>query len=192
MIHLRESLQGSITPKNGRDATLSGTESTLVDNRASIATLLTELDAATPAGFAIALHIRSHAPTFLFQTFPVGWVDTYHAQGLVMKDPAMHWAFANTGHIRWRELAEDDPHAVLANAKRHGLSYGFTASIHSDRSRSLGGFARGDRDFLDVEIEELSDGFQRLHMLTQDLEVLSEWDRKALQKMSIRMTRGLQ
>jgi len=167
-------------------------ESTPVDNRASIATLLTELDAASPSGFAIALHIRSHAPTFLFQTFPAVWVDTYHAQGLVMKDPAMHWAFANTGFIRWRDLIEDDPHAVMANAKRHGLSYGFTTSIHADKSRSLGGFARADRDFLDVEIDELCDLFKRLHMLTEGLDVLSEPDRKALQKMSIRMTRGLQ
>jgi LuxR family transcriptional regulator len=161
-----------------------------VDNRASIALVLKALDAAAPSGFAIALHIRSHAPLFLLQTFPVSWVEYYHSKGLVMKDPAMHWAFANTGFIRWRDLMDDDPEQVMTAAKRHGLTYGFTTSLHSDKSRSLGGYARDDRDFLDVEIDEIRALFEELHTLTEGLESHAEWDHEALQKMSIRMTRG--
>lgn len=165
-------------------------ESTPVDNRASIARLLTDLDASCPKGFAIALHIRSHAPMFLFQTFPVDWIEHYHKHGLVMKDPAMHWAFANSGFIRWRDLTEHDADAVMADAKRHGLGYGFTCSIRGEKSRSLAGFARNDRDYLDVEINEIQDMLLKLHLLTKGLEVLSEWDLNALKDMSVRMTHG--
>ncbi|MEL7115664.1 MAG: autoinducer binding domain-containing protein [Pseudomonadota bacterium] len=128
---------------------------------------------------------------FLFQTFPAEWIEFYHTRGLVMKDPAMHWAFANKGHIRWRDLNGADPAEVMENARRHGLAYGFTTSLHDKKSRSLAGFAREDRDFLDVEIDEIFRLFTELHKLTEGLEVLSQWDLDALQKMSIRMTRGL-
>lgn len=162
-----------------------------MDNRASIVRLLTELDAATPSGFAVALHIRSHAPTFLFQTFPVAWVEYYHNNGLVMKDPAMHWAFANTGTIRWRDLADDDPAGVMASAKRHGLGYGFTGSLHWAKTRTLAGYARDDRDFLDVEIDEIMGLLEELHALTDGVSSLTEQELNALQDISVRLTRGL-
>ena len=160
-----------------------------MDNRASIALLLTEMDAASPSGFVAALHVRSHAPMFLFQTYPVDWIDYYHKHGLVMKDPVMHWAFSNAGVVRWRDLSENDPHSVMADAKKYGLGYGFTVSIQGEKSRSLAGFARDDRDFLDVEINEIEILVNKLHRLTEGLEVLSEWDLNALKDMSVRMTR---
>ena len=169
-------------------ATLSRVKSTTVDKRASIASLLTELDEAAPGGFAIALHIKSHAPTFLFQTFPVAWVEYYHTHGLVMKDPMMHWAFANTGTLRWREMADADPAGVIANAKRHGMAYGCTTSIHGEASRSLAGFTRSDRDFLDVEINEIYQKFKRLELATAGLDEVSNADKQALKEMSIRLT----
>lgn len=162
-----------------------------MDNRASIVRLLTSLDTACPGGFAIALHIRSHAPTFLFQTFPVDWVEFYDRNGLVMKDPAMHWAFANAGTIRWRELTDNDPAQVMASARRHGLAYGFTAAIHSPKSRTIAGYARGDRDFLDVEIDEISALLAELHDLTDGVSTLTEQELNALQDISVRLTHGL-
>ena len=150
--------------------------------------MLTELDEAAPGGFAIALHIKSVAPTFLFQTFPVEWVDYYHKNGLVMKDPMMHWAFGNTGSIRWREMADSDPAAVIANARRHGLAYGCTTSIHKHGSRSLAGFTRSDRDFLDVEIDELFKKFSELEAVTAGMDDISDADKRALKAMSIRLT----
>ena len=124
-----------------------------MDKRASIATVLSELDELSPGGFAIALHIKYNAPTFLFQTFPEKWVKHYSRQGFVIRDPAVHWAFSNTGYIRWRDLVEGDTSGVMEQSRLFGLTYGFTASIHNDHSRTLAGFARPDRDYLDVEID---------------------------------------
>ena len=143
-----------------------------------------------PSGFAIALHIKYNAPTFLFQTFPEKWVDHYSRQGLVIRDPAVHWAFGNTGHIRWRELADNDPSGIMEQSRLYGLTYGFTASIHNDHSRTLAGFARSDRDYLDVEIGEICDRLEDLDVLTAGIEVLSAKDTDALQAMSIRLTRN--
>jgi LuxR family transcriptional regulator len=159
-----------------------------VDKRASIAELLSALDDMSPGGFALALHIQYNAPAFLFQTFPEKWVNAYARHGMVIRDPAIHWAFANSGFIRWRELAQDDTTGVMEQARLYGLTYGFTVSIHNDRSRTICGFARSDRDYLDAEIEEIRRTLEALDVLTAGIKVLSKSDTLALQKMSIRMT----
>ena len=61
--------------------------------RASIAALLHDLDQRSPAGFAIALHIRFTTPTYLFQTYPKRWLDHYSSAGLVVHDPVVRWGF---------------------------------------------------------------------------------------------------
>lgn len=141
-----------------------------------------------PLGFAIALHIKYNAPTFLFQTFPESWMQAYSRNGFVIKDPAVHWAFENTGFVRWRDLRDTDRSGVMEQARVYGLTYGFTASIHNDSSRTLAGFARGDRDYLDVEIDEIIKKLQELDVVTAGIQVLSKKDTDALQAMSIRMT----
>lgn len=159
-----------------------------MDKRASIAGLLSDLDDMCPLGFAIALHIRYNAPTFLFQTFPENWAEVYARNGYVIRDPAVHWAFENTGFIRWRDLRHLDRSGVMEQSRQYGLNYGFTVSIHNDSARSLAGFARGDRDYLDVEIAEITEKFHELDVLTAGIQVLSKKDSDALQTMSIRMT----
>ena len=159
-----------------------------MDKRASIAGLLAELAEMCPLGFAIALHIKYNAPTFMFQSFPEKWAKHYSKNGLVIRDPAVHWAFGNTGYIRWRDLAASDTTGIMDQARLYGLTYGFTSSIHNDRSRSLAGFARADRDYLDVEIDEINDRLIQLDMMTAGIDVLSKKDRDALLAMSIRLT----
>ena len=159
-----------------------------MDKRASIAGLLSDLDDRSPLGFAIALHIKYNAPTLLFQTFPEPWMEAYSRNGFVIRDPAVRWAFENTGFIRWRDLARDDPSGVMEQARLFGLTYGFTASIHNDSSRTLAGFARADRDYLDVEIYEIIEKLEDLDILSAGIQVLSRADTDALQEMSIRMT----
>lgn len=141
-----------------------------------------------PLGFAIALHIKYNAPTFLFQSFPEKWTNHYSRQGLVIRDPAVHWAFANTGFIRWRDLVDGDTTGVMEQSKLFGLNYGFTASIHNDRARTLAGFARDDRDYLDVEIDQIREKLEILDVMTAGIEALSKEDKEALQELSIRMT----
>lgn len=159
-----------------------------MNKQASISTLLAELDELCPLGFAIALHIKYNAPTFMFQSFPEKWANHYSRHGLVIKDPAVHWAFQNTGHIRWRDMDDDGDSGILEQSALFGLKYGFTASIHNDNSRTLAGFARGDRDYLDAEIDDICDRLVKLDIITAGIEVLSADDREALKALSIRMT----
>lgn len=159
-----------------------------MNKRASISTLLAELDELCPLGFALALHIKYNAPTFLFQSFPEKWANHYSRQGFVIKDPAVRWAFENTGQIRWRDLAQNDRTGVMEQSALFGLKYGFTSSIHNDNSRTLAGFARSDRDYLDVEMDEISARLVTLDTITAGIDVLSAHDREALKELSIRMT----
>ena len=154
----------------------------------SVASLLASLDERSPAGFAIALHIRFTAPTFLFQTYPKKWIDIYTDRGLVLKDPTVHWGFKNTGSIRWRDLIEEDAAGVMRMSGEYGLHYGFTVGINTHGSRSVSSFARPERDYLDFEIDEISKLLLQLHEQTHGLEALSDADVRALKRMSIRLT----
>ena len=142
----------------------------------------------TPGGFAIGLHISFTGPTFLFQTFPQEWVDYYADQGLQLRDPAVHWGFANTGAVRWRDLADNDPADVIGKARAHGLTYGMTLSVFDKQSRTVGGFAHPDREYLDAEIKELQRCLLALHRATIGLAILSKDDMAALTSMSVRLS----
>ncbi len=142
----------------------------------------------TPGGFAIGLHIDFSGPQFLFQTFPQDWVEYYADQGLQLRDPAVHWGFANSGFVRWRDLVDDDPADVIGKAREHGLTYGMTLSIFEQESRTVGGFAHPDRDYLDAEIEDIQACLLKLHKATLGVTVLSKDDIVALKKMSIRLS----
>lgn len=161
-----------------------------MDQKADIAALIFELDALAPAGFALGLHIEFTTPRFMFQTYPRRWLEIYNSKGLLMQDPVVQWGFENTGAIRWRELRDQDTRGVMAQAAQYGMKYGITFSTMQGKSRSVGGFARSDRDFLDVEIEELSDTVMRLHRMTAALKKLSDPDVTALKRLSDRLTRS--
>ncbi len=142
----------------------------------------------TPGGFAIGLHISFNGPTFLFQTFPVKWIDYYADNGLHLRDPAVAWSFAETGFVRWKELAENDPANVIGLAQEHGMHYGATLAIDENQSRSVLGCARSDRDYLDAEIADINAQFIALHNATLGLSELTQDDVDALTKMSVRMS----
>jgi LuxR family transcriptional regulator len=55
-------------------------------------------------------------------------------------------------------------------------------------SRSIGGFARADRDYSDAEMQELEDLLVQLHLITIDPGLFSEDDEKALTELSIKLT----
>ncbi|MFO1210230.1 MAG: autoinducer binding domain-containing protein [Amaricoccus sp.] len=153
-----------------------------------IAALLHEFDERSPAGFAIALHVRFTRPTFLFQTYPKRWMDHYSAAGLVMHDPTVRWGLSNAGHIRWSELEDFDPRGVLEQAKDYGIMNGVAISVVTAGSRSIASFARADRDFSDAEVAELEVRLSPLHAETENLGRLSERDRQALVELSVRLT----
>jgi LuxR family transcriptional regulator len=156
--------------------------------KASIAALLHDLDQRSPAGFAIALHIRFTTPTYLFQTYPKRWMDYYSSAGLVVHDPTVHWGFHNVGHVRWTDLEAIDRQGVLEKAKDFGIMNGVAISVLISGSRSIASFARADRDYDETEMTELEDVFVQLHRATTDLSQLSESDQHALTELSIKLT----
>jgi LuxR family transcriptional regulator len=156
--------------------------------RASIAALLHELDQRSPAGFAIGLHVRFTTPTYLFQSYAKRWRDHYSSTGMVLHDPVVRWGLQNVGRILWRDLAGIDTRGVLEEAKDYGMMNGVAISLVASGSRSLGGFARADRDYEEEEIDALESALVRLHQATIGLGRLSERDQRALTELSIKLT----
>jgi len=149
---------------------------------------LSELQQLAPAGFALAFHIRYTTPTFLFQTYAKDWLDYYSQNGLVMSDPTVAWGFENTGVARWSDLAAQDTAGVMSKAAEYGMPYGAVFAIEVAESRSLGSFARSDREFTESEIERMQAAVAKLHDLTADLERLSPETSAKLRTMSVQFT----
>lgn len=106
------------------------------------------------AGYYIALRVGFAYPVEEVNALPSSWVDHYTRGGLMLSDPVVRWAYANTGTARWRDLASDDSQGVLALAQTHGLRHGLVASVFDDNpdgQRSYAFFARPDREFEDLE-----------------------------------------
>ena len=151
--------------------------------------VLEQLDAACPAGFAIALHIKFASPRYLFQSYSKEWIDYYSSHGFVLRDPTVLWGFQNIGHARWSALADmSDP--VMQKAAEYGLDFGFTTAILMSGSRTVASFARTDREFTDVEITEIDELVTQLHHDTLSAETLSPEDHAALKRLSILLTRS--
>ncbi|MCA1776152.1 MAG: autoinducer binding domain-containing protein [Loktanella sp.] len=157
-----------------------------------VQTLLAEIKDIATAGFAVALHVGFNSPKLLFQTYPPKWLKEYSENGLVMNDPTVHWGFENTGLIRWSDLDDADATGVLRKAADHGLVYGLTWSTETQGTRSIGSFARSDRDFLPAECEILQKLAQRLHDETVQLTALSDTTGEKLRQMSIRYTHSVE
>lgn len=153
-----------------------------------IVVLLASLRERAPAGFAIALHVRFAAPTYLFQTYPPEWRDAYSQHGYVMSDPTVHWGLAHSGYITWDQLSRDDPAGVLAHAARFGMSHGVTIATGEGGSQSLASFSRPDRDYDAGEIGQLDADFQILHQRTSGLSSLSPETAEALRRLSVTVT----
>lgn len=147
-----------------------------------------QLSELAPTGYAIALHVRFTTPTFLFQTYPKDWIDTYSQRGYLMADPTVLWGFSNTGRIRWADLAPTDSAGMLAESAAHGMRYGFTLATDKGASQSLGSFTRGDRDFTDAEIDDIERIFLNLHDITVDLREFAPETHAGLKRMSVTYT----
>ena len=76
----------------------------------------------------------------------------------------------------------------MDEAKGFGLMNGVAIALVEEGSRSIGGFARADRDYVSDEIVELEDQMTRLHRSTLNLRELTGEDREALMELSVKLT----
>lgn len=141
------------------------------------------LSSLAPAGFYVGLRVGFSFPSEEMNRLPEDWVEHYTALGLVVYDPVMKWVYANDGFCRWSDVVYPDPAGVLAAAADFGLYYGAVVSITTPSNggkRSYGNFARNDREFEEVEMEELfqiisslhNAGAQQLNLTAAEIEAL--------------------
>ena len=140
------------------------------------------------SGFALGLHVVYNAPSFMLQTYNPDWTAIYVEKGMVVGDPTVHWAIQNSGVIRWSETDLPDPQNVMGMAAEFGLVYGCTASIQPAEHRSMGFFARKDREFTDDEMQTALSCLTKMHELTDPNQPLDIDIRADLRSLSVLLT----
>ncbi|MDE9451096.1 autoinducer binding domain-containing protein [Aliiroseovarius sp. Z3] len=141
---------------------------------------LAKLSDLAPKGYALGLHIRYASAHIMIQTYDPRWSQLYTEKGYMLADPMVFWGFGNEGTIRWSALNLPDPHGILSQAAGFGLKYGVAVSHGSTASRTIGGFARDDREFTDDEIEKIYELVVELHDRSTPPEQLTSAQRMAL------------
>lgn len=127
---------------------------------------LGQLEKLAPAGYVLGLHIRYNSATLMFRTYPEEWMNVYTQNGYMMTDPLVAWGVANQGCSRWSALGIPDPNDVLKQAREFDLNYGVAVSCGLETSRTMGGFARSDREFTDQEIQDVHEIVLHIHRET--------------------------
>lgn len=145
---------------------------------------LARLRRLAPKGYALGLHIRFASAHIMVQTYEADWIERYTSRGYMMCDPLVSWGFANTGWARWSALNHPDPHNVLGQAAEFGLNYGVAIAFGPTSSRTIGGFARTDREFLDDEIAKIQETVILLHDESTPPESLTQAQRHALRMVA--------
>lgn len=154
-----------------------------------IKTWLHKTNELAPSGFVIAFHLRLNFPDFIFQNYPKNWSVLYSEKGYLMIDPAVRWGNSNIGYKRWSELKEPAAEQFWQHAESFGLKYGVTVATCDGNSRTIGGFARPDREFKNDEIDTLQQYVSALHDLTNVSGEKVALLRKAMHKFSTEIPR---
>lgn len=141
---------------------------------------LSRLRKLAPGGYALAMHIRFASAHLMFQTYDPAWVERYTERGYLLYDPLVSWGFSTEGAVRWSALPMPDPHNILGQAAEFGLKFGVAISCGPISSRSIGGFARSDREFTDQEITRIQETVLNLHKASTPPERLTPAQRHAL------------
>ncbi|HHS94249.1 MAG TPA: LuxR family transcriptional regulator [Rhodobacterales bacterium] len=141
---------------------------------------LAKLSDLAPKGYALGLHIRFSSAHLMIQTYDPRWAEIYTERGYMLADPTVFWGFGNDGAKRWSEIDLPDPHGILDQAGAFGLTYGIVVAHGPTSSRTIGGFARGDREYLDSEMDEIIEIVARLHDTATPPEQLTPAQRMAL------------
>lgn len=145
---------------------------------------LARLKRLAPEGYALGLHIRFASAHIMVQTYDPVWIERYTSRGYMLCDPIISWGFADAGAMRWSELDHPDPHGILKQAATFGLRFGVAVSHGPTSSRSIGGFARKDREFTDQEIKMIRDTVALLHEESTPPDALTRAQRHALRMVA--------
>lgn len=142
-----------------------------------------EVGELAPAGYYIALQIGFAFPMEEVNAYPPDWIKHYTNQRFMLFDPIVRWAYANTGTCRWSALSVDDPKQIIAQAKTFGMHYGVLVSVLDsgpNAQRSFASFARGDREYTELEVRLLHAYMKRRHSETAPPTNLTKAELEAL------------
>ncbi len=125
-----------------------------------------QLSDLAPAGCYVALRVGFYAPEAELNLFATDWIDHYTLSGHALADPLLLWCQKNEGYTRWSDIGHLGLPDVLHDYRSFGYRYGSVVSIKGTstlRKRSLGIFARTDRELLEAEMDEISKIVYKLH-----------------------------
>ena len=148
-----------------------------------------------PQGYMFALNVRHVTPEFYTATYPSLWVDSYTAHRYVLFDPVVLWGAVSTGRTRWSEISFIGIKAtslrVMSEAAKHGLIFGAafsTRNFQAGGEKCLFSASRQDREFSDLEMDELERIFHHLMQAVGTVAGLSAAERITLQGLAEGMT----
>jgi len=133
----------------------------------------------SPSGCYVALRLGFYSPEEELNTFARDWIDHYTLAGHALVDPLMLWCQKNDGCARWSEMEDLGVENILEDYQAFGYHYGCVVSIPGTpgmRRRSLGIFARSDREPLDAEMDQLQKIIYKLHIYEPSLPTQAQLD----------------
>lgn len=136
-------------------------------------------------GYLLAVHIRYTRPSLMFTTYPQVWLEHYGEKGMMMVDPVVRWAMAETtdeGLAIWSDLAADDPAGVVASSTAHGLHNGMSFAIGPIASRTIGSVTRSV-PFSAAETAAAKALITGIHALTEGLDQMDPATLEALRSL---------
>ncbi len=119
-----------------------------------------------PAGCYVALRVGFYAPESELNLFSNDWIDHYTLSGHALSDPLLLWCQRNEGFTRWSDIDNFGPADILRDYRSFGYRFGSVVSIPatpSMRKRSLGIFARADREPFEMEMHKIRKILYELH-----------------------------
>ena len=149
-----------------------------------VSQLLRELRAMESCRFAIGVRIRFANPTLVFHSYPAAWVEQYDSLGLRYQDPTVRWGMTHTGICRWSDLLSQDDAGIFMRAADYGLRYGIGVSVGAPEARTLGFFARPDRELDAAETEHAVTVVEGLHDATEGIDLASPETLHALRNLN--------
>ena len=155
------------------------------ERRRLMVSYLKRLDELSPLGYNAGLHIRFARPLYFRSTYSDAWQEEYARCQYALRDPLVFWGISKTGRVRWSEIALPDPFGVMEKARGYGLLFGAVVSCGKLTSRTIIGISRDDREFTDVEMDDVAEITEGLHQVAEPPAYLAANEHDALRMMDI-------
>lgn len=145
------------------------------------------LSTLAPSGYVIAFNVIGINPAMSRTTYSEEWHRLYQSQSFGVLDPTVHWGIANTGIVRWSEIADeyyvsDRSKEFMETAADYGLKYGVTYTSMSSpvtadepAKKSFCAAARTSAEFdhdeimiLEKTFTDVLDSLLRIDSVTED------------------------